>query len=62
MATLTNYVNGLTEDTTPVVADDYVMTYDASASALKKVKLHRLLRQRIRTRHIIHPPPIERCP
>lgn len=42
MATLYNYVNGLSEDTTPVVADDFVLTVDASASALKKVKLHRL--------------------
>lgn len=42
MATLYNYVNGLSEDTTPVVGDDYVLTVDASASALKKVKLQKL--------------------
>ena len=32
----------LTEDTTPVIADDFVMTYDASAAGLKKTKLNNL--------------------
>lgn len=32
-------INDLTEDTTPVASDDYVETWDASASAHKKVKL-----------------------
>lgn len=32
-------INGLTEDTSPVTGTDYVATYDASASAAKKVLL-----------------------
>lgn len=32
-------INGLTEDTSPDVAADFVSTYDASAAGLKKVKL-----------------------
>lgn len=35
-------VNALTEDTTPDSAADYVMTYDGSASAAKKVKLQNI--------------------
>lgn len=35
-------INGLTEDTTPDKATDFVMTYDASAAGLKKVKLEKL--------------------
>lgn len=38
-ATVGAGVTGLTEDATPDSANDYVMTYDASASAAKKVKL-----------------------
>lgn len=37
--TLSVDINGQTEDTTPDLANDFVMTYDASASGLKKVKL-----------------------
>ena len=33
-------INELTEDPTPIAADDYVMTYDASAGGHKKVKLN----------------------
>lgn len=35
-------INGLTEDTSPDAAADYVATYDGSASAAKKVKLENL--------------------
>lgn len=42
MSTLTAVVNALAEDTTPDVAGDFVMSYDVSASALKKVKLQKL--------------------
>lgn len=35
-------ISGLTEDTTPDVANDYVPTYDTSAGASKKVKLSNL--------------------
>lgn len=35
-------ITGLTEDTSPDGANDYVMTYDNSATALKKVKLNNL--------------------
>src|SRR6185312_1617417 len=36
-------INTLTEDTTPDVANDFVQTYDASASGFKKVKPSNLL-------------------
>ena len=36
--TLAVDINGQTEDTTPDIAADFVMTYDASAGALKKAK------------------------
>lgn len=36
-------INGLTEDTSPVSSTDFVMTYDASAATLKKVKLSNLI-------------------
>lgn len=35
-------ITGLTEDTTPDTSNDYVITYDASATANKKVKLTNL--------------------
>lgn len=35
-------VNSLTEDTTPVAADDFLLEYDASASGVKKVKISNL--------------------
>lgn len=35
-------ITGLTEDTTPDLSADYVVTYDASATTTKKVKLNRL--------------------
>lgn len=35
-------INGLTEDVTPVSSTDYVVTYDASATTLKKVKISNL--------------------
>lgn len=35
-------INGLTEDTSPDGANDFVMTYDASATTLKKVKPNNL--------------------
>lgn len=35
-------ITGLTADATPVAATDYVMTYDASATALKKVLMSNL--------------------
>jgi len=35
-------INSITEDTTPVSSTDFVMTYDASAAALKKVLLDNL--------------------
>lgn len=38
----TGAITGLTEDTTPSTANDFVMTYDASATQLKKVKLANL--------------------
>ena len=38
LANLVTVVNALTEDTTPDVSNDFVLTYDASASAAKKVK------------------------
>ena len=41
--TLSLDVNGLTEDTSPDRAADFVATYDASASGNKKVKLSNLL-------------------
>lgn len=41
--TLSVDITGLTEDTTPDSAADFVMTYDASASTLKKVKLSNLV-------------------
>ena len=40
--TLAVDINGQTEDTTPSLANDFVMTYDASAGGLKKVKLQNL--------------------
>ena len=40
--TITPDINGLTEDTTPDGAADYVMTYDASALTHKKVLLNNL--------------------
>jgi hypothetical protein len=43
--TLDNFfktITGLTEDTSPAVASDYVVTYDASASAAKKVLLNKI--------------------
>ena len=40
--TLAVDINGQTEDTTPDLAADFVMTYDTSASGLKKVKLQNL--------------------
>lgn len=45
MPSLATYHTGLTEDTTPDVANDFLMTYDASASAEKKVKPSSLLTQ-----------------
>lgn len=36
-------VNGFTEDTAPDEANDFALTYDASASAPKKVKLNNIL-------------------
>lgn len=42
MPLLSTVVSGLTEDTTPDVTADFVMTYDASASGIKKVKLQKL--------------------
>jgi hypothetical protein len=41
-AALKSDIPGLTEDTIPDVATDFVMTYDSSASAHKKVKLTNL--------------------
>lgn len=38
LANLLKVVNSLTEDTTPDSAADYVLTYDASASGVKKAK------------------------
>lgn len=38
LANMLKVVNALTEDTTPDLAADFVLTYDASASAAKKVK------------------------
>lgn len=35
-------ITGLTEDTTPSSANDFLLTYDASADSLKKVKLENL--------------------
>jgi len=40
--TLTVDINGLTADPTPDLANDYLMSYDASAGALKKVLLNKL--------------------
>ena len=40
--TLAVDINGQSEDTTPDLANDFVMTYDASAGGLKKVKLQNL--------------------
>lgn len=40
--TLSVDIIGLTEDTTPDKANDFVMTYDASALGLKKVKLEKI--------------------
>jgi len=37
-----NLITGLTEDTTPSAANDYVMSYDASAASLKKILLTNL--------------------
>lgn len=37
--TISPNINGLTEDTSPDKASDFVMTYDASAATQKKVKL-----------------------
>jgi hypothetical protein len=42
LANLLTVVNALTEDTAPSLANDYALTYDASASAAKKVKLSAL--------------------
>jgi hypothetical protein len=39
LANLLKVVNALTEDTSPNFANDFILTYDASASAAKKVKL-----------------------
>lgn len=41
--TLAVDINGQTEDTTPALSSDFVMTYDTSASGLKKVKLSNLV-------------------
>jgi len=38
--TITLDVNGLTEDTAPLRATDFILTYDVSAAAHKKVKLN----------------------
>lgn len=38
LSDLLKVVNGLTEDTTPDAAADFVLTYDTSASAVKKAK------------------------
>lgn len=45
MPLLSAVVTGLTEDTTPDNANDFVMTYDTSASALKKVKPSNVISQ-----------------
>lgn len=42
MAYLKDTITGKTEDTSPDAAADFVLTYDASADALKKVKLEKL--------------------
>ena len=42
MTKYSTFVSGLTEDTTPDIAADFVATYDASATAAKKVKLLKL--------------------
>ena len=42
VANVLKSVNTLTEDTTPDVTSDFVLTYDASASGAKKVKLQSL--------------------
>lgn len=42
LANLFKVINGLTEDTTPDAAADFVVTYDASASGPKKVKLNKV--------------------
>lgn len=38
LANLLKVLNGLTEDTTPDFTNDFLLSYDASASAVKKVK------------------------
>lgn len=43
----TELITGLTEDTSPDGANDYVMTYDNSATALKKVKLNNLRQEEV---------------
>lgn len=40
---LNDYINGLTEDTSPDVSADFVLTRDTSATALKKVKPSNIL-------------------
>lgn len=42
LANMLKVINGLTEDTTPDAANDFVVTYDASAGAAKKVKPNNL--------------------
>lgn len=45
----TNVISGQTEDTSPDVAADYVLTFDASANANKKVLLSKLQTQTVVT-------------
>ncbi len=42
LANLLKVVNALTEDTTPDTAADFLLSYDASASAVKKVQMDKL--------------------
>lgn len=44
--TLSLNINGLTEDSTPVISTDFIATYDASATNHKKVKLSTLVKIR----------------
>jgi hypothetical protein len=44
LANLLKVINSLTEDTTPDRAADYFLSYDASATAAKKVKLDTIVR------------------
>lgn len=49
LANVLKVLNALTEDTTPDGAADYVLTYDASASAVKKALLHQATKFQVGT-------------